>query len=405
MRVLLLNQTYAPDVVSTAQYASDLAEALIDSGHSVEVIAGKRGYADPNRQFPSFEVLRGVHVHRVGTLPLAKRGILRRILIFASFIVTSTVRLLRQKKPDVLIALSSPPLISALAALYSRITRVPLVYWVMDLNPDEAVAAGYLRTGSILHRFLEKASRFAFSMSALTVVLDRHTESRIRTKGITLKEVAVIPPWIQSSSSEYSEDGRNRFREQHGLENKFVVLYSGNLTSLHPVDSLLEAAAALRNQTQILFVFSGAGGELPKIDNFARTHQLENIRTLAYTAREELSHLLSAADLQVVIMGDPMVGIIHPSKIYNILSVGTPILYIGPKESPIADILTNEPQTWSIRHGESASIVDCISSLAAHATGAAPQQRTNARSFYSEDTCLKKFITAIEQLVPKDRSN
>ena len=126
----------------------------------------------------------------------------------------------------------------------------------------------------------------------------------------------------------YDRRGREAFRAEHGLTDKFVVMYSGNHSPCHPLDTLLGAASELAGQPGIAFCFVGGGSEFGKVKAFASKHRLTNLVCLPYQPLDKLSASLSAADLHVIIMGDPFVGIVHPCKIYNILGVGSPVLYI-----------------------------------------------------------------------------
>ena len=116
--------------------------------------------------------------------------------------------------------------------------------------------------------------------------------------------------------------GRAKFRAAHGLTDKFVVMYSGNHSPVHPLTTLLAAAQRLASDPRYVFCFVGGGSEHPKVKTFAAQHGLKNILCLPYQPLAELAGSLSAADLHVVVMGDPFVGTIHPCKIYNILTVG-----------------------------------------------------------------------------------
>jgi len=142
MKVLLLNQAFYPDVVATAQVASDLALKLAADGHEVTVVASRRAYDDSQRQFPAAETWNGIRILRIGMLGLGKSARWRRAADFASFFANCTLRSLLLPRADLVIALTSPPLISALGALLTRLKGGKFVFWIMDLNPDEAIAAG-----------------------------------------------------------------------------------------------------------------------------------------------------------------------------------------------------------------------------------------------------------------------
>jgi len=132
---------------------------------------------------------------------------------------------------------------------------------------------------------------------------------------------------------------REAFRRAHNLTGKFVVMYAGNHSPCHPLETVLAAALELRVRDDIAFVFAGGGSEQHTVREFAHRNQLANVLCLPYQPVEKLSALLSTADLHVVVMGERFVGIVHPSKIYNLLAIGSPFLYIGPAESHLGDII------------------------------------------------------------------
>ena len=173
MRILLLNQCFHPDVAATGQYLTELALALTERGHDVTVIASRNGYDDPSVTFPRRETWRNIRIIRLATFALGKKGRARRALNFASFFFSGALRLLRLRRFDVVIALTSPPLISWLGSLFVRLKGGRMVFWVMDLNPDEAIAAGWLKGNSIAARVLESFLRSSMRHSAKIVALDR----------------------------------------------------------------------------------------------------------------------------------------------------------------------------------------------------------------------------------------
>ncbi|HJQ70393.1 MAG TPA: glycosyltransferase family 4 protein [Blastocatellia bacterium] len=361
MKVLLLNQCFYPDVVSTAQHLTDLALGLRERGHEVTVVASSRGYDDPTARFESREVWKGVQIVRLPTTGLGKGRRWRRAVDFASFLASCAWRLSMLPRFDAVVVLTSPPLISFLAALFTRLKGGRLVFWVMDLNPDEAVAAGWLRGDSFTARALDRVLLYSLRRSHQIIALDRFAKKRISDKGDFERKTAVIPPWSHDQQVRYDASGRAEFRAQHGLSDKFVVMYSGNHSPCHPLDTLLEAARRLAGNREIAFCFVGGGSEFAKVRSFAKLHHLTNVVCLPYQPLGRLAASLSAADLHVVVMGDRFVGIVHPCKIYNILSIGAPFLYIGPAESHIADISSRVgPDTCLARHGEAERVADAI---------------------------------------------
>ena len=154
MKILLLNQCFYPDVMATAQQLSDLAVGLVKEGHSVTVITSDRGYDDPSRRFARRETWNGVKIVRISSLTPGKQKRWQRAANFASFLANCALRLSLSPRFDVVVALTSPPLISFLGALFVKLKGGKFFFWVMDLNPDEAVAAGWLRPDSWSARVL-----------------------------------------------------------------------------------------------------------------------------------------------------------------------------------------------------------------------------------------------------------
>jgi glycosyltransferase involved in cell wall biosynthesis len=392
LKFLLLNQCFHPDVVATAQHLTDLATELSARGHEVTVIASDRGYDDPSIRFPRHEIWNNIRIVRLPSLALGKSTRLRRALNFGSFAVVCALRLLLLGRFDVVVALTSPPLISFLGALLVRLRGGRFCFWVMDLNPDEAIAAGWLQERSLVARVLQLLLRYSFEHAARTIVLDRFMEERVIAKGVSRKRVSVIPPWSHDDAVSFCVAGREAFRQKHELDDRFVVMYAGNHSLCHPLDTLLDAARKLQTRDDIVFCFVGGGSEQAKVKEFARAHSLGNVRCLPYQPLPEVSGSLSAADLHVVVMGDAFVGIVHPSKIYNIISIGAPALYIGPQPSHVTDIASQTPDEpfFLNHHGDVDGVVQSILSARSQ-----PTRRSYQSAGFSKQTLLPQFVSAI----------
>ncbi len=366
MKILLLNQCFWPDVVATSQQLTALARRLTEQGHKVTVLAARQGYDDPKLDFPRRETWNGIEINRVSSLNFGKKNPAARTVNFGSFLLMSALRMLTLPRQDVVVALTSPPLISWLASVFTRLKGGQMVFWAMDLNPDEAIAAGWLKDNSFTARFLSRLLKSSMVHAKSIVALDHFMKQRIVDKGISEAKIAVIPP-APDPHVRFDDEGREAFRQRHGLTEKFVVMYAGNHSPCHPLDTLFESAKTLQGENRVAFVFVGGGSELEKVKPFAHAHQLTNITCLPYQPQSNLSAVLSAADLHVVAMGDPFIGIVHPSKIYNILSIGAPFVFIGPEESPMSEMISQISDSriaTQVRHGERLELARLISEAA-----------------------------------------
>ena len=401
MEILLLNQAFYPDVVATAQYATDLAVCLAQSGHRVSVLTSRRGYDNPGQVFAGSEVWKGIRIVRVPMLCLGKQSRWRRALDFGSFFVTCLLRMLLLRRFDLIIGLTSPPLISALGAMLAVTKGGKFMFWVMDLNPDQAIAAGWLRAGSRTARLLNVALRFSLEHSDQVIALDRFMADRLTAKGVPRNKISVIPPWSLDSAIRYDTVGRHTFRRDHGLAGKFVVMYSGNHSPCHSMETLLKAAHNLRHRSEIAFCFVGGGSEFHRIKETAKADGLTNLLFIPYQPLGRLSASLSAADLHVVVMGDLFVGIVHPSKVYNIRSMGIPFLYIGPPSGHIVEL----NPAGSFRHSDVQGVEQFILrtsalSLREHPTPSPPADAWR----FSRQTLLPRMLQVVNSLTAQPPS-
>ena len=391
MKILLLNQAFYPDVVSTGQHASDLASRLASAGHEVTVVTSRRAYDDAQKQFAPRETWRGIRIIRIGMLGLGKSSRWRRAADFASFFANCVLRTLLLPRADLVIALTSPPLISALGALLVRIKGGKFVFWVMDLNPDEAIAAGWIRADSRSGRLLSAILNFSLQYSDRLIALDRFMAQRLIAKGVPERKIAVIPPWSHDESVFPDPTGREAFRREFNLDGKFVVMYSGNHSPCHPLDTVLAVAQRLRDRAAIAFCFVGGGSEFRKVRDFAQAHKLQNIHCIPYQPLDRLSASLSAADLHLVVMGDPFVGIVHPCKVYNIRQLGIPFLYIGPEPSHVTELAP----AARFRHGDIDGVAGFLSANANVARASSP----DSKGEFSQQYLLTRMVDTIESVL------
>lgn len=370
MRLLFINQTFYPDISATAQQLTDLCRELVARGHQVSVLCDRRDYLNPGHTHPYREQHEGVEVVRVASIDLGGASRLRRILSALMLNVAMAVRLSLMPKADLVIALTSPPLIAAVAAVWARLRGVPFVYWIMDLNPDQAIAAGWVREGSFRARVLRAVLRWTLKSSAKVIVLDRFMAERVQRYGVEAERIAIDPPWpLQEDAVAAVPPSENRFLQAHGLSGSFVVMYSGNHSICHPLDTILEAAQRLAGDPSITFVFIGGGERVRDVQRFREAHQLKNIIQLPYQPREALSHSLSAADLHLVVLGAPFVGIVHPCKIYGVIQVQRPTLFLGPRTSHLGELVTGAEIGEQVEHGDVEGMVEAICRVKAREPG------------------------------------
>lgn len=350
--ILLLTQVYVPDPASVGQHMADAAAELVRRGHRVIVFTSRRGFEDPRQIYPRREILEGVEVCRLPLGSFGKRTIMLRVLGGLAFLLQGIVRALLLPRIDALLITTSPPMASLAGLVIAAVRRVPLVYWLMDLNPDQVVVSGRLPANSMLVRLLGWLNRRILKRAGRVVVLDRFMQQRVLRRAPVEGTTVVMPPWPLCSLHQVIEHASNPFRSAHELQGKFVVMYSGNLSPVHPLQTILEAALRLRDCERLVFVFIGSGLARREIEDFVQRHELRNVRLLPYQPLSELAYSLSAADVHLVSMGNEMVGIVHPCKIYGAMACGRPILLLGPKASHVGELLETHRVGWQVDHDD-----------------------------------------------------
>lgn len=371
-RLLLISQVYVPDPTAVGQHFADVTEEMAARGWGVFVFTSASAYDDPSLRFPRVEERNGVHVRRFPLSSFGKRSIPVRLLAQALFMIQAVVRAMLLPELSAVVVSTSPPFAGFGGAIIGMVRRVPFLWWVMDLNPDQMVAAGKLQPTSLFVRVFDWMNRVTLRRAARVVALDPFMAERLNRKVDVSGKMDVMPPWPhnelsgdddQSIMAGLAQAGR-RFRQEHGFGDRFVVMYSGNHAIQHPLDTLLDAAAGLEHDKNFLFVFIGGGAGKAGVEARIATGAT-NIVSLPYQPLETLEESLGAADMHVVSMGPEVVGIVHPCKIYGAMAVGRPILFFGPRKSHAGAIVEPRGIGWRIEHGDVEGTVTAIREAAA----------------------------------------
>ena len=367
--LVVISQVYVPDAMAVGQQLADAAEEMARRGWRVIVYTSNRGYDDPDIRFPSRERRGGVEVRRLPLSSFGKTSIPVRLLAQSLFLGQAVLRTLFTPELTAVLTTTSPPFGGSAGGLLAMLRRCGSVWWVMDINPDQMVAAGKLGPRSMPVRLFEWLNRFTLARARDVVVLDRFMADRIRGKRDVGARMRIIPPWAHEQHLESIPHAGNPFRREHGLEGKCIIMYSGNAGLSTPLDTLLAAAKRLENDPRFHFMFIGGGIVKRQIDDMVRRESPPNISCLPYQPLDRIRYSLSAADVHVVSIGDESVGIIHPCKIYGAMAVGKPILALGPEASHLGDIVRESQSGWIHRHGDVDGVVETLDRFASLAPG------------------------------------
>jgi glycosyltransferase involved in cell wall biosynthesis len=401
-RVLFINQYYWPDHASTAQHLTDLAESLAEQGHEVHVLCSRGGYKPGQPPLPSREVQNGVEIRRVGATSLGRRSLWMRYADYFSFYALAAWKALALPRFDVVVTLTTPPLIGLVGTLLRRLRGSSHVCWSMDLHPDASLALGMMSRANPVVRLLAWLGDAIVRSADRVVVLGAYMADRILAKNVRPPRLVTIPVWSRRDEVVPLPREGHPLREALGLGDRFVAMYSGNLGLAHDFGDVLEAARRLRGREDIVFLFVGDG---PRLDEVLRAKQedgLENVRLLGYFPREQLRDSLSLADVHLITLRREMTGIVVPGKLYGAMASGRPALFVGPEHCESADAVREAECGVSIRPGDVAGIVSTIERLAADPTLAGVMGERGRAAFlerYERATCCARWCRVIGEVV------
>ncbi len=326
---------------------------------------------------------------------------LLRVLGTAAFHVQAFFAALFARNLQGIFFSTSPPLIGVPLCIVAAIRGVPTAYWAMDLNPDQLIALGKIKPNSFIAWFLERVNRFILNRTALIIALDRFMADRLAARGVPREKMFVMPPWPHEEHIHSEAGAENPFRIKHELAGKFVIMYSGNHSPSNPLTTLLDAATVLKNEDGLRFLFVGGGAGKKEVEAYIRDHALPNAQSLPYQPLSELKYSLTAADVHVVSLGEGMVGIIHPCKIYGAMTAGKPILFLGPRPSHISDLLEKHGIGLQVSHGDQAGALKAIETFRAMPAQQLHAMGETARTVLDESLNQKllcgQFCNAVEK--------
>lgn len=337
--ILFVNQHYWPDVAATGQHLTDLAEYLQSQGYDVEVITSTSRYEGGGLEVPLEEVHEGVTISRFRSPGFGRDGTLGRLTDYAVFFLRAFLRILRAPHKDLLVLLTTPPLLPVLGLMTSVLKGQPYAIWSMDLHPDAGEELGILSPGAWYVRLLHGLNNLAHRRAEFVVDLGRYMKKRLQEKGIDPDRLVTIPVWSPGDEVHPVPAEENPLIDQLGLKDRHVIMYSGNAGLGHRFEEVLEAMEQLAGHPEVFFLFVGSGPRRDEIERFVRTRDIGNFGYSDYFPRDQLKYSLSLADLHLLTLKPSMAGIAVPAKLYGIMAVGKPVLMVGPSESEPAMVI------------------------------------------------------------------
>jgi|TARA_B110000259_G_scaffold62639_1_gene74124 hypothetical protein len=253
---------------------------------------------------------------------------LKKILSFLKALFLMWWLLITKYRKHEVFFVSVPPMGYLLNLILPH--KFSMVIW--DVYPDVFKIAG-MKDSHPIYKFWAFLNKKSFKKAFKIFTIS--TKMADLLKAYTDREVLVRPIWSIFQENNKTEKNKNIFITEHGLQNKFIVQYSGNIGVTHNVETLIEIAEVLKDNTEILFQIIGRGPRKSKLEKLVKEKNLPNCVFLPFQTDDMFPYSLSAADVGVVILDETTSKGSVPSKSYNLMSYGIPSLYIASKDSQL----------------------------------------------------------------------
>ena len=388
---------------------TQLAEGLVKRGYEVRVVTAMPNYPQrriydgyQGRLFDE-EERNGVKIQRSYVWIRPQPGLIARGLLDASFGITSMVQALRGWRPDiVLLTVPSLP-ICIPAVLLGWLYSCPVILNLQDILPEAAVKVGLLRNKVVI-RMLEWLEKFAYHNADSISVIAEGFINNLLNKGVPQDKMMWIPNWVDTREIAPASHEHNPFRRMHHLENKFVVMYSGNIALTQGLMTVIQAAQRLRHIPDIEFVIVGEKKAIATLDAACCELAVSNVTLLEFQPRKILPQMLAAADVSLIVQKANIVSFNLPSKTQVLLASGRPILASVPLSGTTAEAICKsrggivvEPES---PERLAAAIVDLYSNpLKAKMFGR--QGRQYAIEHYSFEEAMNRYEQLFETLLQR----
>lgn len=398
----IASELYYPETTSTGYILTRVAEQLA-AHFTVKVLCGQPSYSARGTKSPRIEVHNGVQIRRCWATTLPRDRLMFRLLnalTISASIFSAAVRSLGRR--DVVLVVTNPPILPSVVLTACRLRGAQCCLIVHDVYPDLAIAAGKLREDSMLGRIWAWLNGKIYSQMSRIFVLGRDMKELVRGRvGVDPGRVVIARNW--ADLQEVLPRGRSKVRllRRLGLLERFVVQYAGNMGHANDVEAIIDAATQLKERPDIHFLLIGSGAKVRMVLKEIERRHLSNVTFLGQRPREEQCEFLNACDVQLVALVRGMKGVSVPSRMYNALAAGKPIIAIAEAGSELAMVVHEEQIGWLVEPGAADQLVDAILQAAADRTrlaGMGLRARAAAEEKYSLERVVGVFESALQEL-------
>jgi colanic acid biosynthesis glycosyl transferase WcaI len=393
-KLILATQFYPPDTSTTAVYLGKIAEGLA-AENDVVVIA-----ATPDASARGKTAGSNPTVIELQSRNPDKSALVQRAIGMCALAVRMFFSVIRRAGPnDVVFCVTTPFTLPYGVVLAAKLRGAAALLLIYDLYPEALEAAGFVKPTSIASRLLRFANGLLFRHLDSIVVIGRDVPPLLaRYQGVAPGKIELIPNWVLLPIAYRSIDSRNRFRAP--LDSKFVVGLSGNLGFTHAPATVFEAARLLQAEKDIHFILSGWGVGWKELNELAARETLGNVTILNPVPQEELVEFLSAADEWVIPYRRNVAGVSIPSRLYNLLAVGRPVIVAAEAHSEAAIELGEEAIGWVVPPEDPEQLARAIREAASDRSATTQKGRRAAvvAEKYGEEAALGRYRAVVREL-------
>lgn len=409
-RLWVVSELYYPETTSTGYILTRLAEGFAAHGNKVSVLCSQPTYSARGKHAPARETRKGVSILRCPATTLNKNIIFFRLVNLLTITVSLFfVALWKFRRGDRILVVTNPPSLPYFIAFACALRGAHCILLIHDVYPTLLVAVGKFRASHWLVRGLDRLSRFLCRKVAHIVVLGRDMQARVmETAGIDRERISIIPNWADVDQIAPAGKRDNCLLSELRIQDKFVLEYAGNMGYPNDIESIVEAAEKLSGDGNFHFLFIGSGAKRRWLEDVIARKQLANVSLLPSRPREDQNIFLNACDVALVSLVPGMKGISVPSRMYNIMAAGKPIIAITDPQSEVALTVEEEDMGWIVPPGDANLLVDVIQDTRSTPLRLAQmgnRARKAAETKYAYEHVLQSYISLFERLDERTERN
>ena len=348
-RLWIMTEVYYPEEISTGYYLTSIAEGLADK-FSVKVLCGQPKHMSRGVTAPKHEIRNGVEIFRATATTLDKNVLLYRLInMFTIGVAMFYNALKRFRKGDHVLVVTAPPTMPVTTAIAALLRGSSYTVLVQDSYPEILIAVGTLQENSLSVSIINFFNRWVYKYASKIIVMGRDMNELFlrKTAGLDIP-VVTIPNWADLERIHPKPRMSNQLLKELGILDKFVFLYAGNIGHPTDVETIIESSEQLLSNLEIHFLFIGAGVKKKWVEDQVRERSLTNVTVLDYLPRSEQIVFLNACDVGLIALINGMWGTAMPSRTYNIMAAGKPILALTEKGSELAQVIDEEDIGWHL---------------------------------------------------------